>query len=254
MYHHINPHKGDMVTVRPEIFEGQMEYLHKAGYKTLKIDELISYIKGGLKLQQKAVAVTFDDAWLDNYIYAFPVLKKYTINATVFVITDRTERASGKKTESPAIVPTHNESKLLIEKNEDYKVVLNWELIKEMSDSGIVEIYSHTKSHARCDRLSKSELLEELSASKKTIEKRLGKPCPYLCWPYGNYNETALRIAQEAGYKAIFTTHHGIVKKDSDPFAIKRIVVKDSIAWLKKRMLIYTNPVLSDLYLKIKKK
>lgn len=253
MYHHINPHKGDMVTVRPEIFEGQMEYLHKAGYKTLKLDELISYIKGGLK-QQKAVAVTFDDAWLDNYIYAFPVLKKYTINATIFVITDRTERASGKKTESPAIVPTHNESKLLIEKNEDYKVVLNWELIKEMSDSGIVEIYSHTKSHARCDRLSKSELLEELSASKKTIEKRLGKPCPYLCWPYGNYNETALRIAQEAGYKAIFTTHHGIVKKDSDPFAIKRIVVKDSIAWLKKRMLIYTNPVLSDFYLKIKKK
>ncbi|MDA8338473.1 MAG: polysaccharide deacetylase family protein [Nitrospiraceae bacterium] len=254
MYHHINPHKGDMVTVRPEVFEGQMEYLHRAGYKTLKMDELLSYINGELKLQQKAAVVTFDDGWLDNYIYAFPVLKKYTINAAVFVITDRTERASENKTESPAIVPTHNESKLLIEKNEDYKVVLNWELIKEMSDSGIVEIYSHTKSHKKCNGLSKSELLEELSESKKTIEKRLGKPCPYLCWPYGKYNETALRIAQEAGYKAIFTTHHGIVKKDSDPFAIKRIVVKDSVAWLKKRMLIYTNPVLSEFYLKIKKK
>ncbi len=254
MYHHINPHRGDMVTVRPEVFEGQMEYLAEAGYKSLNIDELISYINGKLALSQKAVVVTFDDGWLDNYIYAFPALKKYTINATVFVITDRTERASGKKTESPAIVPTHNESKLLIEKNEDYKVVLNWELIKEMSDSGIVEIYSHTKSHARCDRLSKSELLEELSESKKTIEKRLGKPCPYLCWPYGKYNETALRIAREAGYKAIFTTNHGIVKKDSDPFAIKRVVVKDSVAWFRKRMLIYTNPVLSEFYLKIKKK
>ena len=253
MYHHINPHKGDMVTVTPEVFEGQMEYLYKSGYRTLKINELLDFISGKLTIKEKSVVVTFDDAWLDNYIYAFPVIKKYKINATIFVITDRTERASKNKTVIPASVPNHNESKLLIEKNEDYRVVLNWDIIKEMSDSGIVEIYSHTKSHARCDRLSKSELLEELSESKKTIEKRLGKPCPYLCWPYGKYNETALRIAREAGYKAIFTTHHGIVKKDSDPFAIKRVVVKDSVAWFRKRMLIYTNPVLSEFYLKIKK-
>lgn len=132
--------------------------------------------------------------------------------------------------------------------------MLNWELIKEMSDSGIVEIYSHTKSHARCDRLSKSELLEELSKSKKTIEKRLGKPCPYLCWPYGKYNDTALNIAANSGYKAIFTTRHGVAEKDSDPFEIKRVVVKNNVAWFKKRMLIYTNSVLSEFYLKIKKK
>lgn len=254
MYHHINPHKGDMVTVTPEVFEGQMEYLHKAGYRTLKIDELVDFIEGSLEIKERSAVITFDDGWLDNYMYAFPVLKKYSINATVFVITGRIERASESKTEQPLSFPKHNESKLLIEKNEDYKVVLNWEIIKEMSDSGLVEFYSHTKSHAKCNELSEDELLKELGEPKKIIEEKLGRPCPYLCWPYGKYNESALRIAQEAGYKAIFTTHHGIVKKDSDPFAIKRIVVKDSIAWLKKRMLIYTNPVLSGFYLKIKKK
>ena len=75
MYHHINPHKGDMVTITPEAFEGQMEYLYRAGYRTLKIAELIAYINGGLTLTQKAAVITFDDGWLDNYMYAFPILK-----------------------------------------------------------------------------------------------------------------------------------------------------------------------------------
>ena len=61
-----------MVTVTPEVFEKQMEHLYKSGYKTLTLDELLSYINGDLIPEQKAVVVTFDDGWLDNYIYAFP--------------------------------------------------------------------------------------------------------------------------------------------------------------------------------------
>lgn len=258
MYHHINLHKWDMVTITPAVFEGQMEYLYKAGYRTLKIDELISYMSGGLALPQKAVVVTFDDGWLDNYIYAFPVIKKYKINAAVFLITNRVENASLQNSElqtlnSKLTIPTHEESKSLIKNGESYKVVLNWKLIKEMLDSGLVEFYSHTKSHAKCSSLPEKELMEELKESRQIIEKRLGRPCSCFCWPYGKYNDIALAIAREAGYKAIFTTNHGAVEAGSDPFAINRIIVKDSIAWFKKRMLIYTNTILSRLYLKRKK-
>jgi len=265
MYHHINPHKGDMVTITPEIFEGQMEYLHANGYKTLRIDELLSFINGNLILEQKAVVVTFDDGWLDNYLYAFPVLKKYKINSTIFIITNRTEQASentpptsplnlrGEQRGGTAI-PTHEESKRLIAEGQANKVVLNWDIIREMSDSGIVEFYSHTKSHAKCNSLPEKELVEELSESKEVIEKRLGRPCTYFCWPYGKYNAAAFNIAKDTGYKAIFTTKPGVVKANSDPLAINRIIVKDSVAWFKKRMLIYTSSMLSELYLKIKKK
>lgn len=254
MYHHINHHKGDMVTITPEVFEGQMEYLHKAGYMTLKIAELISCINGGLTLSQKVAVVTFDDGWLDNYIYVFPVIKKYKINATVFLITNRVENASENTVRIPSLIPTHEELKLLIEKGESHKVVLNWELIKEMSDSGLIEFYSHTKSHAKCNSLSEKELMEELKESQQIIEKKLGSPCPYFCWPYGKYNDLAVNVAKKIGYKAIFTTNHGVVETGSDPFAINRIIVKDSVAWFKKRMVIYTNAILSSLYLKIKKK
>ncbi|GBD96428.1 poly-beta-1,6-N-acetyl-D-glucosamine N-deacetylase precursor [bacterium BMS3Abin06] len=254
MYHHVNPHKGDMVTVTPDVFEGQMRYLRERGYRTLNINELISYINGNLELRHKAVAVTFDDGWLDNYIYAFPVLEKYKINAAVFVITDWTENASGKPEGIPFPAPTHKESRLLVEKKETYKIALNWKTVKEMSDSGLVGFYSHTKSHRRCDELSGTELLEELEDSKNLLEQKTGRSCPYLCWPYGKYNNTALDIAKKTGYKAVFTTEHGVAGRGDDLMAIRRIVVKDSVDWFKKRMLVYTNSVLSACYLKLKRK
>ncbi len=253
MYHHVNPHKGDMVTITPEVFGGQMLYLHKAGYRTLTLDELTSYISGNIAVKEKSVVVTFDDGWLDNYIYAFPVLKRYNINACIFIVTAWVGNIATEEPLPPA-VPTHKESKALIKNGHAGEVMLGWEHIKEMQDSGIVEFYAHTKSHPRCTVLNRHELFHELDEPKQTLESRLGRPCPYLCWPYGDYNDAALKAAKSAGYKGIFTTNPGVVKTGSDPFAIKRIVVKNSTAWFKKRMLIYTNSFLSACYLKIKKK
>ncbi len=65
-YHHVNEHKGDMVTVTSEVFERQMRYLRDSGYRTLRAGELLAYINGGLSLDEKAVMVTFDDGWLQT--------------------------------------------------------------------------------------------------------------------------------------------------------------------------------------------
>lgn len=254
MYHHVNPHKGDMITVTPEVFEGQMNYLNKSGYRTLNIDELASYISGELILEQKTVVITFDDGWLDNYLFAWPVLEKYGIKAAVFVVTDWVEKASGGKSTIPAAVPIHSESKDLVSAGLCRQVILNWDLIGKMSGSGLINFYSHTKSHAECDALSPTALAGELAVSRSIIEERLNQPCPYLCWPKGKYNDLAVGAARDAGYKAMFTTNAGVVTAATDPFAIRRIVVKNGISWFKKRLMIYTNTLLSRLYLEIKKK
>ncbi len=253
MYHHVNPHKGDTVTVTPDVFEGQMRHLRESGYKTLTADELVSYIAGETVLKQKAVVVTFDDGWLDNFIYAFPVMKRYNINACIFLVTDWVNNAATGASRS-GTVPSHKESKSLISKGFACEVVLGWDRIRAMQESGLAEFYAHTRSHARCSTLSAQELLSEVVGSKQAIENHLGRSCPYFCWPYGEYNDDALKAAREAGYKALFTTVHGVVTPLSDPFAIKRIVIKDSIRWFKKRMGIYTNSLLAACYLKIKKK
>lgn len=253
MYHHVNPHRGDMVTVTPGTFEEQMRFLSESRIRTFTIDELLSYMKGDLRPREKAVAVTFDDGWLDNYVYAFPVLRKYRIQATIFIVTDRAEKASEKAGEIPSALPAHRESTALLEQGEEQRVALNWDLIREMAQSGLVRFYSHTKTHRKCDRIPEEEISEELGGSKRVIEEKLGKPCPYLCWPYGKYSALSVDVAKRLGYNALFTTKHGVVTRDTDPLVIQRIVAKDNAAWFKKRIRIYTNDLLSRLYLRFKR-
>jgi len=268
MYHHVNQNKGDMVTVSPDVFEAQMRFLKEAGYRTLNADELVAFAGGNLAIKEKAVAITFDDGYLDNYVYAFPILKKYNIKAIIFLVVDWVEEASNRvRSQKPAPeciyrgsgvrsntipIPSHHEGKNMIARGHTHKVIMNWDMIKEMQKSGLIEFYSHTMSHRKCAELSGDELIKELKDSKRIIEENLNTPCPYLCWPKGSHKEDSIEAAKEAGYKALFTTKRGIVKKGSDRFSIERIVVKNNIGWFKNRVRIYTSPLLSKIYLAIR--
>ncbi|NOY63881.1 MAG: hypothetical protein GXO97_00555, partial [Nitrospirae bacterium] len=71
MYHHVNP-VGNFINVTPERFEAQMRYLSVHGYKSLTIDDLKRMSPGQDGISQRSVMITFDDGWLDNWLYAFP--------------------------------------------------------------------------------------------------------------------------------------------------------------------------------------
>ena len=255
MYHHVAPRPGDMVTVTPETFEGQMRHLAEAGYTTISLHELLAFVRGEATPPRRAVAITFDDGWFDNGVYAFPVLRRYGLRAAIFVVTDWVERASSSRLagDSPA-TPSHREAQERAERGESHGIVLDWERLAEMRASGVVDVHSHTRRHLKCDRIPEDVLVEELLSAKKTIEERLGFPCPYLCWPYGKFTPRATAIAREAEYEAVFTTRHGVVRRGDDPYGLSRIVVKDSVPWFTRRMAVYTNPLLSRLYLAVKKK
>lgn len=259
MYHHINNHSGDLVTVTPHTFDGQMRFLHKQGFQTLTLDLLLSYIRGQYDIPKKSVVITFDDGYLDNYIYAFPVLKKYGLNASIFLAVSWIEKASVIKTRSTDLInieiPKHGITKKLIVSGDAHKAVLNWGLIKDMYESGLVDFFSHTMTHKKCDELVEdTELKGELKKSKEIIQEKLNKPCSYLCWPNGHYTKHTVDMARQVGYKALFTTKPGVVGKRTDPFYIERIVVKDAVGWFRNRMRIYTNPMLSTSYLRLKGK
>ena len=254
MYHHVSPHKGDMITVTPDVFEAQMRFLAESGYKTLSAGEIVSYADGKNTVSGKAAAITFDDGYLDNYVHAFPVLKKYNIKATIFIVTDWVEKSSEfvEAYGHTPLLPNHNECKRLINEGKISEVIMNWDMIKEMQKSGLTDFYSHTMSHRKCAELSYEDLRKELNNSKTVIEEKLRKPCPYLCWPKGSYNDLSVKAAQDVGYTALFTTKKGVVKKGSDRFSIERIAMKDNVGWFKSRVRIYTNPILSKLYLSVR--
>jgi len=236
MYHHINPHAGDPVTVTPEVFSEQMDFLALAGYKTLSADELLAFIKGEVAFSQKTVAITFDDGWLDNQHYAVPVLKKHQFKATFFVITARVAAASKPGQQGRENVPDHETAKQLIQSGAAERVVLGWNTIKELAENGLFRFYSHTVTHRRCSDLPLLELQAELIDSIASIEKELGAGCDYLCWPYGSFSAETLPVAIDAGYKAFFTTVDGFCEPGSNPFMIQRINVENSVEWLKTRL------------------
>lgn len=88
MYHRVCPARDSrsLEPLNPRGFEKQMEYFCRS-YEPLSLDQLAQYICQGKTFPEKAVVITFDDGYKDNYLYAYPVLKKYRIPATIFLTT-----------------------------------------------------------------------------------------------------------------------------------------------------------------------
>jgi len=252
MYHHIAPNPDPRkrnLTIRPDTFQGHMLYLSRRGYRTLTSQELLRYIEGNLVLDRKTVLVTMDDGYADNYVHALPVLKKYGINAVVFLITNRTEKASQKN--GAVNVSMMQDEAASLGSQEEKEIYLKWELVNDMAASRLVEFHSHTANHVLCSDIRMADLITELRDSKEIIEKELGKPCECLCWPYGAYSKEAVEAAKSVGYKAIFTANPGVVRRYSDPLCINRLKITDGIFMLKVKMTC-TNPYLSELFFTIR--
>jgi len=123
-------------------FESFVSHLAKAGYKSLSLSDYLGCLQGEDPLPRKSVVITFDDGYLDNWVNAFPILRKYGLKATVFVSPD-------------FIDPTETVRKTLADYWDgkaafdelDWCGYLSWNELRVMSSSGLFEIGSHTKTH-----------------------------------------------------------------------------------------------------------
>ena len=85
MHHHVSPSPG-MITVSPENFESQIAWLAGNGWTSLTLDQYAGFL-AGRPVPRKSIVITFDDGYLDNWVYAHPILQKYGMHAVVFVVT-----------------------------------------------------------------------------------------------------------------------------------------------------------------------
>ena len=269
MYHHVNWRSGDLVTLNPLDFENHLQVLAEKRIQTLFLDELLEFLTERKRFACPAVALTFDDGHLDNWVYAFPLLKKYGAKATIFVVTSwigsgkRRARWDGidRKTAGLPEIPSHREAKRRFLEG-DFSGALNWEEAKEMEASGLVDIQSHTHSHGDYfsgpeagegpEPLRTEELFRDLQQSKNVIEARLGKTCRFLAWPWGRHNPEAVAMARKAGFAGIATTEKGVNFPGADPLAIKRIVAKSGDrGWFSTRHWIYSHPRIGKWYSRV---
>ena len=198
----LNYHKIDntfiSLAIRPDDFDTQMKYFSENGYHTISPDELYDSLAGTGELPDNPVMITFDDGYEDNYVNAYPILKKYGFKATIFVVTS------------------------FLDKNK--KGYMSWDQAREMDANGI-SIQSHTVDHKSMTDLTDDQLRMELVDSKKKAEKELGHPVNYMAYPTGTYNLHIAQMVKEAGYKAAFTIKYGNVDKASNIYALERVPI-----------------------------
>lgn len=202
-YHYIgnNPNPQDKardnLSVSPDKFEAQMEYLSQHGYTTLTLSEIISAFKGEFILPEKPVVLTFDDGYIDFYLNAYPILLKYQFKATVFIPTG------------------------LI----DQGYYLSWDQIRQMDSSGLISFQSHSVSHWDLSSLQHDRLVFQLKESKKTLEQILGKKVNFLAYPYGTSNPGVWQAVREAGYLAAVSTWYSTTLSEGVIYDLPRIKI-----------------------------
>ena len=205
MYHSVdlNPSKEDRLTLSPEVFDKQMRFLKEHNYNVITLEEVADIIRNKKKAPARAIAITFDDGYKNNYTYAFPVLKKYNFPATIFVIINEIGRPAGDR--------------------------LSWDNISAMQASGLVAIGSHTFTHPLLTELvSQEEIKYEIEGSKKALEEKLGREVSIFSYPSGRFNEKVRQAVIDAGYKIAVATNPGKKFSDSDIFAIKRLRISQN--------------------------
>ena len=184
----------------PQSFEENIQVFLENGYTIMSMKALDDANRGKIELPAKPLLITFDDVYYSNYEYIYPIVKKYNVKVSIFIITDN----MGKEI--------------------DGTKYLSWEECLEMQNSGLVEIYSHSKRHLFYDKLPVREIRDDVVESYKIIENKLGsKSLKVFAYPYGAYTKETVKALKNNGIDMQVYDIGVNNFKDFDKHYIKRI-------------------------------
>lgn len=201
MYHYVEYVKDPLDTIRksldvaPFVLGKELETLNNNHYQTLFVKEIPKILSGETPYSSRSAVFTFDDGYEDFYTDVFPLLKKYQIKATIYVVYDFIGR----------------------------KGFLNEKEIKEIIDSKLVEIGSHTLDHLYLKKLSKSVVTKQVIDSKKMLDDRFNIKIETFAYPYGAFSQDTIDLVKSAGYTAAVSVIPGIKQSNEDLFYLYRI-------------------------------
>lgn len=148
-FHSVAPHRFEdwalsFLTMDLGRFEQQMTYLQEKGYRSIFLDEWLSFRHGKKTSQGNEICLTFDDGLLDNWVYAFPMAKKYGMRITLFVCPELVEPSDRVRPNLEDVWAGRCSA-------EDLKGLgnLSWGELRHMQESGYADVQSHTMSHAK---------------------------------------------------------------------------------------------------------
>ena len=196
----------------------QLQYLLDQGYQIIALRELESYWKGEKDLPEKSAVITIDDGYRSVYEVAYPLFKEFSIPVTLFVYTDFVGAP----------------------------MAINWNEAKEMNDSGLVDIQSHSKSHASLVIPEESEpereflqrITHEVHYPKAMVERKIGNKVTLFSYPYGDSSDTAMALLREQQIRMAVTVQRGGNPVFTNPYLLRRAMVyaDDTMESFKKKL------------------
>jgi peptidoglycan/xylan/chitin deacetylase (PgdA/CDA1 family) len=205
MYHYLSvpPPDADRIridlSVSPAMFEQQLAYLKENGYTTISLGDLYDALAGGRGLPAKPVILTFDDGYRDAYENALPLLKKYGMRGTFFIVTDFIHAG--------------------------HPAYLTWPMVQALNDSGM-SIENHTRSHADLRRRNDDFLVWQILGAIESIQAYTGKRPQFFCYPGGFFDDNTVRVARSASILAAVTTQYGKTHGLGDAMVWSRVRVR----------------------------
>jgi len=201
MYHYVEYVKDadDLIRKRldvtPFLFEEQLKTLKKAHYETYFVKDVPDILEGTVHYSTQSAILSFDDGYEDFYTDVFPLLKKYHMRATLYVIYDYIGR----------------------------KGFLNEQQIKELIDSDLVEVGSHTLDHIYLKLAPEQYAEKQIADSKKKLEERFSIKIKTFAYPYGAFNNNNIEMVKKAGYTAAVSVISGEMQSKDNLFYMSRI-------------------------------
>ena len=230
--------------VDKNIFEKHIKYIRQ-NYDIISLDELLECIKNDKIIPDNSVIITFDDGYKSLYYNVYPIVKKYKIPITIYVVPDVvnkkipfwwdvidnikkidknipnvTQLKNMPNEEKEKIVNSYRDEKpdLYAEHNS-----LDWNQINEMIESKLVSIQSHSSTHPILTQMSYDEVSVEIKKSKQNIQDKTGTEVVHFAYPSGKFVEEYIPLLEEHGYESAVILKPGIISRKTNPYLLARI-------------------------------
>jgi murein biosynthesis integral membrane protein MurJ len=206
-YHRVNDaHPRDRLSVHPRAFAEQMEVLARSGRPVIPLAEALSALRGAVPLPDGAVSLTFDDGFEDNATEALPLLDRFGLKATFFIVTGCVGSSATLERYGGCCAADH---------------VLDWDEVRELLARGHA-IGGHGRTHRELATLPLAEVRAEVDGCRRDIEGQTGQRARLFCYPRGSENAAVRRIVAEAGFEAACTVRPGPNAPGGDLLALRR--------------------------------
>jgi len=222
LYHDVNVNSPDPSTPSPKRFRKQLKVLKLLGYENISLSELIDKLAAGVELSNdgKYFVLTFDDGRKGVYQHAYPIMKRYRLTGTIFIVPN----FIGK----PASPPGERRVKKKRKRKTDTKVTvyMNIKEISELLKNGW-EIGAHTNNHVDLTKIGEKQAESEIVSCRDKLEAMFGKEVLDFAYPFGSYNEKVIKIVKKY-FRSGLTTNAGFVSNKTSMYELPRIYVNRS--------------------------